>query len=232
MAQLFAGFFDGTEVDPRSYVADKLAALIRTLATDGVAAIGTNLQVIPDGDNMKTRILPGSAIVRGYLFELIDDGGAPYTLTHAASGVSPRIDRVILRLNLATEARTITLALLQGTPSASPAAPALTRTDTVYELSLAQVLIPASVAAIEAGHITDERGNEAVCGAATPHVLKLSLLPGNHVHALATAATAGFMAAADKQKLDERLGQAVNTNSSPTFAGMTVNGQINNATFA
>ena len=48
----------------------------------------------------------------------------------------------------------------------------------------------------------------------------------DHRHDNSTAGADGFMSAADKQKLDSRLGQAVNQNSSPTFAGATIGGIV------
>lgn len=44
----------------------------------------------------------------------------------------------------------------------------------------------------------------------------------DHTHDEATQEEAGFMSAADKQKLDQRLGQAVNPNSEVTFRKVTV----------
>ena len=43
----------------------------------------------------------------------------------------------------------------------------------------------------------------------------------DHDHDEATQEEAGFMSAEDKQKIDQRLGQAVNQDSSTTFAGVT-----------
>jgi hypothetical protein len=44
----------------------------------------------------------------------------------------------------------------------------------------------------------------------------------DHRHDNATVSADGFMSAVDKQKVDDRLGQAVNQDSSPTFAGATI----------
>jgi hypothetical protein len=73
---------------------------------------------------------------------------------------STRIDRVVARLNLTD--RKIELAVVQGTPGAG--APALTRTATVHEMSLAQVALANGYSTIEAGQITDEREDVDACG--------------------------------------------------------------------
>lgn len=81
----------------------------------------------------------------------------------AADGIRPRIDRVVLRYDAA--ARQTRLQVLEGTPdSASPTAPAITRTALVYDLCLAEITRPAGSTAITAANLTDTRADEDVCG--------------------------------------------------------------------
>ena len=81
----------------------------------------------------------------------------------AADGIRPRIDRVVLRYDAA--ARQTRLQVLEGTPdSASPTAPAITRTALVYDLCLAEITRPAGSTAISAADLTDTRADEDVCG--------------------------------------------------------------------
>ena len=81
----------------------------------------------------------------------------------AADGIRTRIDRVVLRYDAA--ARQTRLQVLEGTPdSASPTAPAITRTALVYDLCLAEITRPAGSTAISAADVTDTRADEAVCG--------------------------------------------------------------------
>lgn len=81
----------------------------------------------------------------------------------AADGIRPRIDRVVLRYDAA--ARKTSLLVLEGTPdSASPTAPAITRTALVYDLCLAEIARPAGSTAITAANLTDTRADEDVCG--------------------------------------------------------------------
>ena len=81
----------------------------------------------------------------------------------AADPVRTRIDRVVLRYDAA--ARKTSLQVLEGTPdSASPTAPAITRTALVYDLCLAEITRPAGSTAITAANLTDTRADEDVCG--------------------------------------------------------------------
>lgn len=79
-----------------------------------------------------------------------------------ADGALPRMDRVVLRFDKAANASSIVL--VQGTPSASPAAPALQRTELVYELGIAVILVPAASLTVTAANVQDTRLDEAVCG--------------------------------------------------------------------
>lgn len=96
----------------------------------------------------------GTAALRGFM---------GYTTgTEGPAGVSngdatnPRIDLAILRLDRNNNNMTFTVK--QGTPAASPSAPALTQTDTgVYEIALAQLAIPAGAGTMLASYITDVR---------------------------------------------------------------------------
>nr|DAZ08029.1 MAG TPA: Receptor Binding Protein [Caudoviricetes sp.] len=79
-----------------------------------------------------------------------------------ADSALPRIDRVVLRHDATS--RTTTLEVLQGTPSSEPAAPAISRTEMVYDLCLAEVSRPAGQTSVSAADLTDTRADEALCG--------------------------------------------------------------------
>jgi hypothetical protein len=85
----------------------------------------------------------------------------------AAHATYPRIDRVVVRLN-ASPGRTIDIVVKAGTAAPEPAAPALTRTAEIWELSLAQVRVEAGATSILSAKITDERGSASLCGVAAP----------------------------------------------------------------
>lgn len=172
MAREKSRFFDSIEMD-RTYSAEQFAEYFRSFFSTGVFDTGDNLQVIADGIDMNIKVHYGIALIEGYGYWLEDDGRGPYTFALTA-GNQPRIDRVVLRLDKRLTEREIHLALIKGEESAQPVAPLLTRTGIVYEVSLAQVYVPAHTIAITDAQITDERESQDVCG-----VVELLLKKGN-----------------------------------------------------
>ena len=74
----------------------------------------------------------------------------------------PRIDRIVMRYDAG--ARAASLQVLQGTASSTPTAPAISRTELIYDLCLAEITRPAAATSITTGQITDTRLDEALCG--------------------------------------------------------------------
>ena len=74
----------------------------------------------------------------------------------------PRIDRIVMRYDAG--ARAASLQVLQGTASSTPTAPAISRTELIYDLCLAEISRPAGSTAVTTGQITDTRLDEALCG--------------------------------------------------------------------
>lgn len=105
---------------------------------------------------MNVLVATGAAHIAGRFYET----DTQETLTIGASDpANPRIDRIILRVSYA--AQTIRLAVLAGTPAATPVLPTLTQNATTYEISLAYVWVAAAVASIAATEVHDERIFEA-----------------------------------------------------------------------
>lgn len=153
-----SGFFNSSDGD-RIYDATDFAAYFGSLVSNGVFyASASNLQATP-GSGLAVSIAAGGAWINGYRYENTDALNLPLT---TANGSNPRIDRVVVRLSKVS--RNIQLAVVTGTPTATPAAPALTRTSDVYELGIADVLIPAAATSIVANNITDTRLNTSLCG--------------------------------------------------------------------
>ena len=74
----------------------------------------------------------------------------------------PRIDRIVMRYDAG--ARAASLQVLQGTASRTPTAPAISRTELIYDLCLAEITRPAGSTAVTTGQITDTRLDEKLCG--------------------------------------------------------------------
>nr|DAT88720.1 MAG TPA: Receptor Binding Protein [Caudoviricetes sp.] len=153
-----SGFFNSSDGD-RVYDATDFAAYFGSLVSNGVFyASATNLQATP-GNGLAVSVAAGSAWINGYRYENTDDLNLPLT---TANGSNPRIDRIVVRLSQVS--RSIQLAVVDGTPAATPSTPALTRTSDIYELGIADVLIPAAATSIATNNITDTRLNTSLCG--------------------------------------------------------------------
>lgn len=85
----------------------------------------------------------------------------------ASDSSLPRIDTVVLRLNDNTDYRNIYLDIITGTPASTPAAPALTRSDSVWELGLANLYRAANSTVVTNANITDTRADSSRCGQVT-----------------------------------------------------------------
>lgn len=122
------------------------------LGTGVLAGEDNEAEVYADSSGMQVKVRTGKAWIRGHYWE----SDAEETLSiSAADATNDRIDRVILRVDFS--ANTIALAVLTGTPAASPSAPSLTQNTSQWEISLAQVAVAAAASTIAAGDVTDER---------------------------------------------------------------------------
>lgn len=152
-------FFNSTPSDRRKYNAEEFAQFMATFYSTGVISGGDKLKVSGSASSLSVTVLQGSAMINGYWYCNTEAVTLPITAAH---NQYPRIDRVVLRLDLTLEQRNIRLHVLTGTPALTPSAPALTRNTNVYELCLAQVSVPAN--AVTPGIVTDKRYNASVCG--------------------------------------------------------------------
>lgn len=112
----------------------------------------------------------------------------------------PRIDRIVMRYDAG--ARAASLQVLQGTASSTPTAPAISRTELIYDLCLAEITRPACSTSITTGQITDTRLDEALCGIVRDGVTgiptdELLAAAKERINALEEKATSSAAAAKD-----------------------------------
>lgn len=112
----------------------------------------------------------------------------------------PRIDRIVMRYDAG--ARAASLQVLQGTASSAPTAPAISRTELIYDLCLAEITRPAGSTSISTGQITDTRLDEALCGIVRDGVTgiptdELLAAAKERINALEEKATSSAAAAKD-----------------------------------
>ena len=152
---------DGTPVWDRAISSAPYRKLIKSLFSDGVLPNpSTNLQVSA-GTGMKVNIYAGFAICNGC--QKLQETNMSLDIA-TASAVNDRIDTVILRLNDNDDVRECEFYVLTGTPAVAPVRPALTQTDSIWEIGLADVLVKANSTQISNANITDTRYETARCG--------------------------------------------------------------------
>lgn len=117
------------------------------------------LAVYADSSGMQVKVPSGRGWWRGHYGGKNTEVISPVSAAHATLN---RIDRAVVRVDWVNNR--IEHDVIVGTAAASPTAPSLTRSGTIWEFSLAQIAVDAGVTTIAAGKITDERSNAAVCG--------------------------------------------------------------------
>ena len=165
MATTWYAFFDSTPEDPRMILAEDWARHNRSLFTDGVRNGGECLEVVPGG-GLSVNVKPGIATIQGYLFraDADDEGECVNVKIPTANPYSPRVDRIVIRLDRRIERREIVLTYKMGTAGATPAPPELERNENIWELSLAKVNVGANQTGIVSADIVDERFDTELCG--------------------------------------------------------------------
>lgn len=120
----------------------------------GTATAGTEPLNVVTLTNLDIEVREGLALIQGIFYS--NDAPVKFSLdpNNNANGYD-RIDRVVLRADY--NAQTVRLAVLKGTPAASPSPPSLTQTATVYEAPIAQILVQFNASSLTSGDITDER---------------------------------------------------------------------------
>ena len=142
----------------RAYSDKDFAEYYKMLFQDGVAiAAGDALKIKESASGgMRVVLSGGMAIMQGFQYINTDD----LTVTvPVASTTQDRTDSVVIRHD--TNAREICVAVKQGDVTVE-------RTDLVWELQLATIIVPRNAVNIPAEYITDKRADETVCGYSSP----------------------------------------------------------------
>ncbi|SPT98433.1 phage structural protein, truncation [Lysinibacillus capsici] len=172
MAEHFSFFDPVLQSDgtfDREYNAQQFTNYFKTLVTTGILKGERNsLKLTATGTNMQTRIDTGVAYILGRYYE--NDSTRDLTHDTESLGVS-RIDRVVIRMDLNTEARYVKSFIKKGVPSTNPVPPTLTQTQNIYEISLAQVRVVGGQTFIATDAVIDERGTSVVCPWAGSNIL-------------------------------------------------------------
>lgn len=154
-----SGFFDSLNGDRRYSSAD-WAKYFRQFIGNGVYADPAASMQVRAAGGMQILIAEGACFINGY--HGYADGSDVLTVEHG--GTAPRIDRAVIRLDMAK--RCIYPAVIKGKPSFSPAAGAVMRNGTFYDICIAEIAVGENAVEIRQSDITDTRYGD-LCGVVT-----------------------------------------------------------------
>jgi len=162
MAEIYK-FFNSAPGDARTYQAADFADYFGDVLSSGLLHTDEipGLMVKCEGNDLRTYVEPGKAIIKGYSYENTTNLYLTHELPDATRN---RIDRIVLRLDKQNQNRFIKLFIKTGTAATNPVAPTLQRDELIHELSLAQILVKANTSSLLPTDLTDERLNENLCG--------------------------------------------------------------------
>lgn len=151
----------GNPVYSRAYSSDLIARILTRYFRNGVFPDPSTCLQVRQNEGMTVLVKQGAANVNGRHFEEQSDR---VLTVQAADANLDRIDTVVLRLNLELNVLTVDLYIVKGEAAATPAAPALTRNVSVWELGLANLFIAKGVTTVTQERITDTRLDSDRCG--------------------------------------------------------------------
>lgn len=181
--------------------------------TSGVFAAAANAAVAAVQNEMAVTVSDGI----GWLTDADANGIVWWNDTEKTTGaklkltISPanstlnRIDRIIVEWKTTNYVDYPEIKVLKGTVSSTAAAPALTNNNTLRQISLARVSIPAGTTALTNSLITDERLDASVCGLVTDNISVDTSMISNQVQAVLTETQE--QSAAVLQAINDELAQ-------------------------
>lgn len=151
---LTSGFFDSFNED-RKYNSLQLSSIFDGIISDGVYATYGDYFLVSPVSGMGIKVGTG----RAWLDHTWTLNDADYPLTvEDAEVVLKRIDTVVIEVDRSNSGRINRLRILKGTPASEPVAPTLTKTGTLKQYPLADILVKPNVTAIAAADITNRIG--------------------------------------------------------------------------
>lgn len=143
------GFYNSLNKD-RMYNAQQMSAIFDGIITDGVfGAIGDKLMPVA-GTGMQVIVKTGKCWFNSTW--TLNDAQLPLDV-EAADVSLTRIDAVVVEINSAVGTRANSIKVIKGTPSANPAKPTLSATETLHQYALGYITVPAGATAITAANI-------------------------------------------------------------------------------
>lgn len=148
----------------RTYKAEELREVLKTFFSNGVFLQDSEAFVVTPNEGMSVLVSSGRCFIQG------DVGVEQSTreLLLQAPSSQDRIDTIVLRWDANIDARSIDIYVREGVASSTPVRPTLTRTESVWELGVADIYIAKNTQSVAAQRITDTRLETSRCGAVTP----------------------------------------------------------------
>lgn len=155
-----SGFFNAileNGIYDRKYNANDYCDNLAVVIGNGVLrSANDDLKVTASG--MVVTVSAGRGWIKGRYYHNDSDRAFP-AITAPIGGT--RWDRIVLRYNNDISVRSIKLVYVQGTAAANPVKPSPVRTDTIYDLVLADIYVGTNAQSLT---ITDTRSNTDLCG--------------------------------------------------------------------
>jgi len=144
----------------RVFYSEDFAAMFAAFWGNGVFDNPTDaLQVVSKGNGMEVSVLKGRGHINGRFY--VNTADKDFAVPEANSS-NARIDSIVLRMEAAK--KTITLQYVAGVPAAKPVAADLVRTETIYDLRIAEITVNTNATGIAQSNIADKRYDDSVCG--------------------------------------------------------------------
>lgn len=160
MIELKSGFFNSVNGD-RKYNADDMSSYYEGIISRGVLQNYEGKFAVTSDSGMEINMKTGKAYFSNGKYA-INDKVRAFTID-PSDVLFNRIDRVVLKCDK-NNARKSILYVKKGALATNPVPPTLENSDSIEEMSLAQVRVNKLVNSISQKDITDERTNNDVCG--------------------------------------------------------------------
>lgn len=145
----------------RLYNDEDFCRYMHNLIGNGVFPTPSTQYLVSITSGMGIKVAAGDAWIEGHKVQNTED----YTLTIDASDpIYSRIDRVVIFTDSSDNVRAGGIRVLKGTAGVNPTAPALTRTDDIYELCLAEITIQPGATSLTVADLKDTRPDSDICG--------------------------------------------------------------------
>ena len=153
---LTSGFFDSFNED-RKYNSLQFSSIFDGIISDGIYATYGDYFLVSPVSGMNIKVGTG----RAWLDHTWTLNDADYPMTvEDAEVVLKRIDTVIIEVDRSNSGRINRLRILKGTPASAPVAPQLTKTESLKQYPLADILVKPNATEIVAADITNRIGTK------------------------------------------------------------------------